>query len=64
MRTNPESFFYLIPGELICMIAKSTLSGCINYNVVNCFRHPDLHSDEIIAIRAMFDGAKEKGWLS
>ncbi|CAM9531578.1 unnamed protein product [Ectocarpus fasciculatus] len=26
--------------------------------------HPDLHDDEMIAIRAMFDDAKSKGWLS
>lgn len=27
------------------------------------FRHPELVPDEIVAIQAMFDEAKSKGWL-
>lgn len=29
-----------------------------------CYRHPELHKDEIEAIQDMFEEAKQKGWLS
>jgi len=41
---------------------SSSLSEC-EHIASSHYRHPELHSDEILAIKDMFDEAKQKGWL-
>lgn len=60
--TSRESFCFLICGKLSSFL--DDLGGMLTHRfTLPLCRHPELVPDEIVAIQAMFDEAKSKGWL-